>query len=147
MSKLIKLNIEQRLYVLSCGQKYVTCLGFDVCEKRKLGLAVELGVPLACHPVGSKAAYTEYERLVAMAKERHRVAGWRSQSELTPELVGLEGCRVEVVTSWGERQRFIVGKSTGFIPCHLAIPKINSSGGPAVCGSPFQSVKRIERVA
>lgn len=146
MDKLIKINAEQRLYVLSCGPKYVSCLGFDVCEERKRRLSLELGVALAaCHPVGSSEAYREYERFVAIAAERNRATGWRSRSELTPELIGLEGWRVEVVTSWGERQRFIVGKSCGFIPVHLAIAKRSSTGGPAVCGTPFQSVKRIER--
>jgi hypothetical protein len=37
----------------------------------------------------------------------------RDNSDLSPQLVGLEGYRVEVVTTYGETRRFIVGKSTG----------------------------------
>lgn len=145
MTTFIKINGEQRLYVLRCGAGF-TCLGFDVCETRKQALAAELGVALAGNPVGTAAAYTEYEQLVAVGAERNRATGWRSRSELTPQLMGLEGWRVEVVTSWGERQRFIVGRSTGFIPCHLALCRRDSSGGPAVCGAPFRVVTAIARV-
>ena len=144
-SKLTKINREQRLYVLRCGGGY-SCLGFDVCEDRKRRLAEELGVTMNGHRPGTRAAYTEYERLVAQARERHERTGWRSESELTPQLRGMEGWRVEVVTNWGERERFIVGKSTGFVPCHLALKRRDSSGGCAVVGAPFHSVRRLERV-
>lgn len=146
MDRLLKINAEQRLFVLSCGPKWVTCLGFDVCEERKRGLSTELGVALAGHPVGTADAYQEYGKLTDIAAERHRTTGWRSQSELTPQLMGLEGWRVEVVTCWGSKERFIVGKSCGYIPCHLALARRNSSGGAAVCGAPFQSVKMIAKV-
>lgn len=145
MSRLASINRDQRLYVLHCGTGY-TCLGFDVCEERKGKLATELGVKLAGHRIGTRAAYTEYRRLVEIAGQRNRSTGWRSESELTPQLKGLEGHKIEVVTSWGERHRFIVGKSTGFIPCHLALCRRDSSGGPAVVGAPFKSVRRLERV-
>ena len=67
----------------------------------------------------------------------------RCPVELTPELTGLEGKRVEVVDRYGERRRFIVGKSTGWLPIHLEIARRNSSGGPAVTGAPFQSVRIV----
>ena len=45
----------------------------------------------------------------------------------------------------GERRRFIVGKSTGWRPCHLEIKTARSA-----CGDPararYQSVKSLERV-
>ena len=145
MSRIHSINREQRLYVLRCGKGF-TCLGFDVCEARKTRLAAELGVTLAGHPAGTRQAYTEYQRLVGLAAERNRQTGWRSQSELTPELRGLEGWRVEAVDRWGQRRRFIVGKSTGFIPCHLELCRRDSSGGPAVSGAPFSSVRRLEQV-
>lgn len=145
MDRLASINRQQRLYVLTCGTGF-SCLGFGVCEDRKRALAAELGMKLAGHRPGTRAAYTEYQRLVDHAARRHRETGWRSESELTPQLKGLEGHRVEVVTSWGERERFIVGRSTGFIPCHLALRRRDSSGGPAVVGAPFKSVRRLERV-
>lgn len=67
-------------------------------------------------------------------------------SALTAQLVGLEGWRVEVVTCDGETKRFIVGTSTGWKPCHLAISRRSALGGYPVDGAPFQSVKRLYKV-
>ena len=53
----------------------------------------------------------------------------RSDANLTKQLVGLEGWRVEVVTTYGEKRRFIVGRSTGWIPCHIEIKTRVSHGG------------------
>jgi hypothetical protein len=141
----LNINHEQRLYVLRCAGGY-SCLGFEVCQERKTRLAAELGVTLDGHQPGTRAAYTEYRGLVRLAAERNRQTGWRSGSELTPQLKGLEGWRVEAVDRWGQRRRFIVGKSTGFIPCHLELCRRDSSGGPAVSGAPFSSVRRLEQV-
>lgn len=55
----------------------------------------------------------------------------RSDAGLTPQLKGLEGCRVEVVTTYGETRRFIVGRSTGWVPCHLEVHNRRSHGGPS----------------
>jgi hypothetical protein len=70
----------------------------------------------------------------------------RDNRSLTPQLVGLEGWRVEVVDKWGEKRRFIVGRSTGWKPCHLEISRRTSLGGSAVMGAPFQSVRQLNRV-
>jgi hypothetical protein len=58
-------------------------------------------------------------------------------------LIGLEGRRVEVVEADGQRRRFKVGKSTGWIPCHIELANERSSGGMAVMGEPFKSVRVI----
>jgi len=55
----------------------------------------------------------------------------RDNSDLSSQLVGLEGWCVEVVTDYDEKRRFIVGKSTGWRPCHLEISRRNSYGGLA----------------
>ena len=69
----------------------------------------------------------------------------RDNSHLSPQLIGLEGWRVEAVDIHGERRRFIVGKSTGWRPCHLEIKTAR-----AACGDPararYQRVKPLERV-
>jgi len=56
----------------------------------------------------------------------------RSLSQLTPQFIGLEGWRVEVLTTYGEKRRFIIGRSTGWIPCHLEVNNRRSMGG---CGA------------
>jgi hypothetical protein len=62
------------------------------------------------------------------ASERERL---RDLSGLTPQLIGLERQRVEALTIYGETRRFIVGRSTGWRPCHLEIARRGDSGGPA----------------
>lgn len=69
----------------------------------------------------------------------------RDNSDLTPQLVGLEGWRVEVTDTYGNTRRFIVGKSTGWRPCHLEIPTIRSTGGmPA--DKQYAHVTRIRQI-
>ena len=142
---LVKANPEQRLYVIRETNGY-SCLGFDVCYKWANALAEEMDETMYVHPIGTEAAYMEYKRLVNLARKRHLENGWRSCSQLTPQLIGLEGWRVEVVNKWGQKERFIVGKSMGFIPCHLAIARRDSSGGAAVCGAPFKSIRKLYKV-
>ncbi len=67
----------------------------------------------------------------------------RDLSGLSPQLVGLEGWRVEV-TKRGESWRFIVGRSTGWRPCHLEISRRNAhGGGPAE--QAYDSVRKLYR--
>lgn len=53
----------------------------------------------------------------------------RSDANLSPQLMSLEGFRVEVLDKFGETRRFQVGKSTGWVPCHLELHRSDSSGG------------------
>ena len=92
---------------------------------------------------GTMRAYTAYRTLLDRAGSYCQRNKLRCPAELTPQLTGLEGKRVEVVDRHGERRRFIVGKSTGWLPIHLEIARRNSSGGPAVTGAPFQSVRIV----
>lgn len=91
------------------------------------------------------------ERLRDMTQERWNLLSnaqreaMRDNSHLSPQLIGLEGWRVEAVDIYGERRRFIVGKSTGWRPCHLEIKTAR-----ATCGDPararYQSVKALEKI-
>jgi hypothetical protein len=65
--------------------------------------------------------------------------------ELSPQLIGLEGHRVEVVTCNNERRRFIVGKSVGWIPIHLEIARRDSTGGIGA-EREYQTVRDLGRV-
>ena len=140
---MIRINREQRLFVLPAGDSGFSCLGFEVCEERTRKLATELAVKPLPHRKGTRQAYEAYEQLVEVARQRNLATGWRSQSELAPELMGLEGKRVEIVDCWRQKRRFYVGKSTGFIPVHLEIARRNSTGGPAVMGAPFKSLRVV----
>jgi hypothetical protein len=76
--------------------------------------------------------------------ESERVAS-RSKDGLTPQLVGLEGFRVEAETHYGEKRRFIVSRSTGWVPCHIELAKCTSSGGIGAEKS-YKSVRRLYKV-
>lgn len=121
-------NHSQGLYVIPSGDGY-SCLGFQVCIDRLTRLAAELGVPAVIGDLGSLANYHGLQLLQETARKAHERTGWRATCELSPQLTGLEGKRVEVVTAYGETRRFIVGRSTGWIPIHLEIKNRGSSGG------------------
>jgi hypothetical protein len=69
----------------------------------------------------------------------------RDLSGLCPQLLGLEGWRVEVKTKHGETRRFIVSRSTGWCPCHIELRTRASSGGfPA--DREYASVRAIAKI-
>ncbi len=66
----------------------------------------------------------------------------RDLSGLTPQLVGMEGWRVEVETHYGDKRRFIVGRSTGWRPCHIEISRRSAFGGPSA-DQEYKSVRKL----
>jgi len=144
----VTVNAEQELYVIPEEHGY-SCLGFDVLLARHAAIAAWLRKErlqqedLPPEARGSLRAYAAYRTLLDRAAAYCQRNKLRCPAELTPQLSGLEGKRVEVVDRHGERRRFIVGKSTGWLPIHLEIARRNSSGGPAVTGAPFQSVRIV----
>lgn len=127
------INREQRLYVLPCGDGY-SCLGFDVCKRRTAAIAAEIGRPDLAPParVGTVKAFKTYQAAQRAAHEYYTRTGKKLEAELIPALKGYEGLRIEARYPDGSKRRFYVGKSTGWIPCHLEIMRSNSHGGGAV---------------
>jgi len=68
----------------------------------------------------------------------------RDLSGLSPQLVGLEGKRVEVRDMHGELRRFWVGRSTGWRPCHLEV-KLRSSTGGGGASLQYASVRVVDQ--
>lgn len=68
----------------------------------------------------------------------------RDLSGLSPQLVGLEGWRVEVEQD-GRIYRFIVGRSTGWRPCHLEVSRRNAHGGIGA-SMWYDSVRKLYKV-
>jgi len=135
------------LYVIPCGGGCTT-LGFaradeqaqavrNWIEDESNGGAPELaglyteGGPVYAVPVpGTLAGYDFYKAAMAAGAAFNKRTGRRCGHGLTPELVGKEGHRVKILDQDGhECSRFWVGKSTGWMPCHLEIPRVDSSGG------------------
>lgn len=147
----ITINAERELYVIDCGSGY-TCLGFDVCERWTNGVIEFLKQHGAVVPRGrSKAikgtteAYDYYQKVMDAGQALCRERSIRCNFHLTPELIGLEGKRVEVVDKYDEKRRFIVGKSCGWMPAHLELKTSRSDGGGCVTGTPFKSVRVVGR--
>lgn len=65
--------------------------------------------------------------------------------DLSYQLTGLEGWRIEVETFYGEVRRFIVGRSTGWKPVHLEIKTRRSFGGGAA-EKVYKSIKKLYKV-
>jgi hypothetical protein len=131
-----KINTEQRIYVLKCGGGF-SCYGFDVVERKTKTLQAETNLITSySNPkIGTPEHYYNYMELVDKVKELNVTTGFRSKSELNPKLIGLEGKRIQCKLH-GEPARFIVGKSTGFIPTHLEIKRIDSHGGVSIDSNP-----------
>lgn len=92
---------------------------------------------------GTMKVYKTLQKLQNIAMKIHNAYGIKMQCGLTKQLIGLEGKRVEVVDCYNEKRRFKVGRSTGWIPCHIELANERSSGGMAVMGAPFKSVRVI----
>ena len=130
------INREQRLYVMKAGRGY-SCLGFDVAERRLKAVAKwlmenDVTPPTSDRIPGTVAHLAEYELTMKAGAELHARTGKKCDAELTPALIGLERQRVEVTLPDGSKNRFTVGKSSGWLPIHLEIKRRDSTGGGAV---------------
>lgn len=113
----------------------------DRTERLALNLVMEDYRPPA---TGTREAYDAMRVLEHALKLRYDRTGEKAVADLSMQLLGLEGRRVEVVDHEGDApRRFIVGKSTGWIPIHLEIKTTRSMGGePARLE--YHSVKVLE---
>jgi hypothetical protein len=116
-------------------------LGFDVVYERLNKLATELGLSVVSKYRGTMKMLSEYNNVVNVVKERHLNSGFKSKTGLYQPFIGHEGRRVEVFYHDGSSARFYIGRSTGWIPCHLEIKQSNSTGGGSVCGSLIKSFR------
>jgi len=79
---------------------------------------------------GTVEHYAQYESALQWVHNIFKHTRRPCLANLTPQLVGAEGCRVEVIDSLGDRpRRFNVGKSTGWMPVHLEVHNRRSVGG------------------
>jgi hypothetical protein len=132
-------NDEQRLYIVDHGD-HLTTLGYDVCAERTERILAELVGRLKVDEKwldempdvdrGTPDAWNVYMTVLEMLKLACEDADEQAVYSQSPQLMGLEGWRVEVQdTPESATRRFIVGKSTGWAPCHLEILRSNADGG------------------
>lgn len=124
----VTINAGQQLYVIPAGDGGYSCLGFDYLIEQYNRLATELGMLLFLPDLrGTLNGYHAYEALLRQARE----TGRRFTCELSSQLIGLEGRRVAVEDLYRTTRRFKVGKSTGWLPCHVELANARSTGGRA----------------
>lgn len=129
-SDLIKINTEQGLYVLKVGEKGFSCLGFENAERDRVAILKWLHLPVDEITLGTEEHYAAYREAMAKGQAHYAATGQRCTANLTPALSRYEGQRVEV--AYGDyKQRFWVGKSTGWMPIHLEVLTRRSFGGGA----------------
>jgi len=137
----VSLNTEQSVFVISTQDGY-TCLGFKVCQQWTRDIAQELGrSDLEPTAFGTLDAYRQYEAVLEAARLRVSSGGQRLQCHLTPQLIGLEGKRVEVVDQHLDWRSFVVGRSCGFLPVHLELASERARYGEPVSGAPFDFLR------
>lgn len=140
----VGIDPNEELYVIHQGDGY-SCLGFDVCLERIERYALNLVIEPPTVVRGSRQAYDVMRSLMDALKAHYDETGEQAVADLSMQLINKEGCRVEVVTKYGETRRFIVGRSTGWLPIHLELARRDSSGGPGA-DREYESVRVIERV-
>lgn len=153
--KLSKINSESRLYVIECGAGF-SCYGFDVLDRKARAVALWIGAQslvasdkamaadwLKNRPaVGTAEHFAACDEMMTQGAAFSALTGKRCGAELVPALVGLEGRRIEC-DYYGERVRFNVGKSTGWMPAHLKIHNSRSHGGEALAADSVSNVRVI----
>lgn len=154
------INEEQRVYVMPCG-KGVHCYGWDVLDRKARAVAAwlvsldgaraaearEAGgrslEDLDRHAIGTAPHFAACNAILDHATIHTSVFGGYCPAELVPALVGLEGRRVEA-DYFGERIRFRVGRSTGWLPAHLRLHNARSHSGEALIADRVRNVRAID---
>lgn len=152
---LSSINNDQRLYVMACGAGF-SCYGFDVLDRKARAVEwwIESQTDSAAErqavrlwldnmpAIGTAEHFAACDSMLKQGAEFSARTGKRCPAELVPALIGLEGRRVEC-DYFGERIRFYVGKSMGWMPAHLRLKSSRSSGGDALLADHVKSVRAI----
>jgi len=143
MSDLATIDQEHETYGLKhmYGKKeYYSHLGFAYVEWEIRTVEKWTGASYPQLELGTAEHFALYQQAIKDGAAYNRATGKRCEAALTPEFIGLEGNRVEVVDRWDNRYRFIIGKSTGWMPIHIERKRCNSDGGGAFVGYPCKEV-------
>ncbi|WP_425953117.1 hypothetical protein [Ralstonia pseudosolanacearum] len=149
----VSVNNQQRLFVIPAGGGF-TCLGFDVCYRESLALALAMGLKEKCpkeSEVGTIGQYNQYRHLINLAGQHpaFKTTTWFNME--TPMRVReiLENARlrkfririfygdVETGRDWLSEYDVVgrVGRSGGILKVPLMIATSSSTGGPAILDS------------
>lgn len=156
--QLHSINTEQRLYVMPAGHGGFSCYGFDVLDRKARAVAewmerkaaagdatrdaLRLRAAVHASAPGTAEHFAACAAVMDAGCAFNAKTGERCPAELVPALIGLEGKRVEC-EHYGERVRFYVGKSTGWMPGHLMIKTRRSTGGEMLSADSVRNVRVI----
>lgn len=136
----VTINHDQKLYVIPCSSGF-TCCGFEYADKQARAVALWTGDTAPTAALGTLEHFYQYSVLMELGAKKHARTGERCNADLIPEFIGREKSLVEVVRADDEKTRFIIGKSSGWFPCHLELSRRTSRGGDPVTGLPFKSIR------
>ena len=158
--KLKSINASERLYLIEAGAGF-TCYGFDVLDDKARSVATWIAYESSALSAAARLPYMQAARAwragPAIGSPEHFAAcaavlaagarfnaetGKRCDADLVPALIGLEGKRIEA-DYFGERVRFNVGRSTGWLPAHLRIHNRRSIGGEVLIADAVKNVRVI----
>lgn len=141
MHTFVRFDTDRQLFTYSIDAGGYSCFGLEHARRQASAIARWLDIdPPSITP--DRAGFDAYQAILEAGANHAARTGQRWNADLCPELIGLEGKRIEATNALGERSRFIVGKSTGWLPCHLEIARRNCSDGPGAMG-PYTDVKII----
>lgn len=132
LSTLKSINIEKGLYVQKFAGGF-SCIGFDVAERNIRAIYAWMNMKAPSVALGTSEHFAAYKEAADLGAKHATRTGLKCPAELRPELVGKEGLWASVVDDdTGDTETFVVGKSCGWMPCHLALKSARSTGGEAV---------------
>jgi hypothetical protein len=140
----VTVDNDHNCYVIhDTNTQSVSALSFSICWDRLFGIAAWLGEHSLYHGLvfGTLDVYNSYIEVCRLGEARYAAIGHPCPILLTPSLVGYEGQWVRVYEQHGRRRKFIVGRSTGWLPVHLEIKDRRAYSGHPVTGTPFRSVR------
>lgn len=138
---LYKIDHNDRLYVMKFSHGY-SCYGFDVLDRKARAVLQWMGENEILHNPGSAEHFNQCNAILDRGDEYSRRTGKRCDAELVPALIGLEDKRIEC-EYFGEKRRFYVGKSIGWMPCHLEIKTRRSRDGCALIPDAIKNIRVI----
>lgn len=135
IERCVLVNHDEELYVIQ-HDGYDSSLGFDVCLERIERIRDELEMRGQGTMLGSGAqvargdirTYDTYMILLDLLHNEVDLSGEPAVCELSPQLNGLEGHRVVVVSRDGGTREFIVGRAGIWLPHHMEVTRTGTRG-------------------
>lgn len=135
----ITINTDRELYVIS-GEKYTSCYGFDICLNLVRKIQDEFNLQDAdILQRGTIEVYNKYISLCSYLRDNNL----RSTSELYKPFIGNERRKVEIIYKDGSKTRGKIGKSTGCLPVHILLKRVDSKGGECIMADYIDSFRFI----